>query len=107
MVVLASCFIATAVPFLINKYGFHLPLPTDTRTQGTCRIASGFQIDCLPDYSSAAVGSEAAQLECERRFCCWDNSTGLNGNILQISNYRTLQKLLAIKDSLPTTIPAK
>ena len=76
MVVLACCFIATAVPFFINKYGFHLPLPTDTTARGTCRISPGFHVDCLPDFSSTAVVSLAAQQECERRFCCWDNSTG-------------------------------
>ena len=76
LLVLCGCFIAVAVPYLVNRFGFDLPLPSDFSNSGTCRINPGFKVDCLPDMSQSYISSLAAESFCEARGCCYDNTTG-------------------------------
>lgn len=72
--VVALCgLVAVAVPYMVNKYRFHLDEAPAARGQvGSCRTASGFRIDCLPDWSSMVETDPMAEEECSRRGCCWD-----------------------------------
>jgi len=76
IVVLAACFIGTAVPYFISKFGFGLPLSTEKDDFGTCRINEGFHVDCLPEFSSDDLQDQIAiaQIRCDDRNCCWDSS---------------------------------
>ena len=58
------------------RYGFNLPLPTESSNSGTCRINTGFKVDCLPEKSSSYIRTLTGQRDCEGRGCCYDNSTG-------------------------------
>jgi len=69
--------LVVAVPFLVNKYEFNLDDPALQKDgeDGTCRIASGFRVDCLPEFDNMTQDMDEAVLKiCESRGCCWDSS---------------------------------
>jgi len=69
--------LVVAVPFLVNKYEFNLDDPSLQKEgeDGTCRIASGFRVDCLPEFDNMIQDVDEDVLKiCESRGCCWDAS---------------------------------
>ena len=76
VVVLVCGVIAGVVPFFVNKYGFHLSAEAESAAEGTCRLQTGFKLDCLPDFSAMSLLTVTAKTRCAERGCCWDNSTG-------------------------------
>ena len=60
---------------LTCRYGFDLPLPSDDSNLGTCRINSGFLVDCLPEKSDKYIRTVTGMRDCEGRGCCYDNTT--------------------------------
>jgi len=75
LVVVFCGIIAVAIPFTVNRYGFHLTVETQSGEEGSCRVSTGFKMDCLPDFSALSLITATAKTRCVQRGCCWDNST--------------------------------
>ena len=116
LLVVCSCFIAVAVPYLVNRqaqstptgkltessrFGFGLRLPSDYSNSGTCRINAGFKVDCLPDLPQSYVVSQAAQTDCRVRGCCYDNTTGEEGGLRSGENEILILQTRRVTTSFP------